>query len=131
MDHDMEEADDPLQYLNTAFDNEVITSQPYEYEMHVLEPEHPRECKKSLFVQSSQDTPPDAGSTEAQLLSQSRPMLSPTTLGVVLREGLTDPPAPQPTKKKQRKIRRQENPIKLAMLVLAASRLRPRLTVYR
>ena len=30
-------------------------------------------------------------------------MLSPTTLGVVLREGLTDPPAPETTKKKQRK----------------------------
>ena len=75
-------------------------SQPYEYEMHVPEPERPRECKKSLFMQSSQDTPPDAGSTQAQLLSQSRPMLSPATLGVVLREGLTDPPAPQPTKKK-------------------------------
>ena len=62
-DHDMEEADDdPNQYFNTAFDNQVITSQPYEYEMHVPEPEHPRECKKSLFMQSSQDTPPDAGS---------------------------------------------------------------------
>ena len=103
-DHDMEEADDdPNQYFNTAFDNEVTMSQPYEYEMHVPEPERPRECKKSLFMQSSQDTPPDAGSTQAQLISQSRPMLSPTTLGVVLREGLTDPPAPQPTKKKQRK----------------------------
>ena len=78
-------------------------SQPYEYEMHVPEPEHPRECKKSLFMQSSQDTPPDVGSTQAQLLSQSRPMLSLATLGVVLREGLIDPPAPQPSKKKQRK----------------------------
>ena len=53
-DHDMEEADDdPNQYFNTAFDNEVIMSQPYEYEIHVPEPEHPRECKKSLFMQSS------------------------------------------------------------------------------
>ena len=43
MDHDMEEADDPLQYLNTSFDNEVTMSQPYEYEMHVPEPERPRE----------------------------------------------------------------------------------------
>ena len=54
-------------------------------------------------MQSSQDTPPNAGSTQAQLISQSHPKLSPTTLGVVLREGLTDPPAPEPTKKKQRK----------------------------
>ena len=30
-------------------------------------------------------------------------MLSPTTLGAVVREDLTDPPAPEPTKKKQRK----------------------------
>ena len=50
-DHDMEEADDdPNQYFNTAFDNEVTMSQPYEYEMHVPEPERPRECKKSLFM---------------------------------------------------------------------------------
>jgi hypothetical protein len=28
MDHDMEE-DDPLQYLNTGFDNEVMMSQSY------------------------------------------------------------------------------------------------------
>src|SRR3954468_12985987 len=43
-DHDMEEADDdPNQYFNTAFDNEVTMSQPYEYEMHVPEPERPRE----------------------------------------------------------------------------------------
>ena len=69
MDHDMEDADDPLQYLNTGYDNKVTMSQPYEYEMHVPEPEHPRECKKSLFMQSSQDTPPDAGSTQAQLIS--------------------------------------------------------------
>ena len=76
-DHDMEEADDdPNQYFNTAFDNEVTMSQPYDYEMHVPEPERPRECKKSLFMQSSQDTPPDASSTQAQLISQSRPMLS-------------------------------------------------------
>ena len=39
MDHDMEETDDPLQYLNTGVDNEVTMSQPYEYEMHVIEPE--------------------------------------------------------------------------------------------
>ena len=66
MDHDMEEADDPDQYFNTAFDNEVTMSQPYEYEMHVPEPERPRECKKSLFMQSLQDTPPDAASTQDQ-----------------------------------------------------------------
>ena len=99
-DPDMEEADDPDQYFNTAFDNEVTMSQPYEYEMHVPEPERPRECKKSLFMQSSQDTPLDAGYTQAQLHIQSRPMLSLETLGVVLSEGLTDPPAPHPTKKK-------------------------------
>ena len=51
MDHDMEE-DDPLQYLNTGFDHEVMMSQLYE--MHgVPEPKRPRECKKSLFMQSS------------------------------------------------------------------------------
>jgi hypothetical protein len=127
MDHDMEE-DDPLQYLNTGFENEVMMSQPYEYEMHSApEQERPRECKKSLFTQSSQDMPLDAGSTQAQLISQGqgRSMLSPTTLGTGLREGLTDPPAPEPTKKKQRKrpTTRKGN-IKLPMLVLAASRLR-------
>ena len=48
-DHDMKEADDdPNQYFNTTFDNDVTMSQPYEYEMHVPEPERPRECKKSF-----------------------------------------------------------------------------------
>ena len=99
-DHDMEEVDDdPNKYFNAAFDNEVTMSQPYEYEMHVPELERPRECENSLFMQSSQDTPLDAGSTQAQLISQSRPKLSPTTQGVVLKEGLTDPPAPEPKKK--------------------------------
>jgi hypothetical protein len=46
---------------------------------------------------------PRRSPTQAQLISQSRSILSPTTLGVGLREGLTDPPAPEPTKKQQRK----------------------------
>jgi hypothetical protein len=71
MNDDMDE-DDPLRYLNTGYDDAKMMSQPpydsgyeREDEMHdAQEPEHPRvECKKSLFMQSSQDTPLDAAST--------------------------------------------------------------------
>ena len=94
MDDDME-VDDPLRYINTGYDDGGMMSQPYdsgyerEDEMHdVPEPERPRvECKKSLFMQSSQDTPPDAASTQGQL-GEGRAVLSPTTLGVVVRQGL-------------------------------------------
>src|SRR3989337_2195633 len=94
MDDDMEE-DDPLWWPNTGYDDGGMMSQPYdsgyerEDEMHdVLEPEHRRvECKKSLLMQSSQDTPPDAASTQGQL-AEGRAVLSPTTLGAVVREGL-------------------------------------------
>jgi hypothetical protein len=49
-----------------------------------------RDCKKSLFMQSSQDTPEDAGGRTV--------VLSPTTLGQGLRKGLEGQP-----KKKERK----------------------------
>src|SRR3954463_11276227 len=77
MDDDMDEdGGDPMQFLNTAFINQEVemTSQPYDSankehvdeEMDILwENEHPRsECKKSLFVQPLQDTPPEAASQQ-------------------------------------------------------------------
>jgi hypothetical protein len=45
------------------------------------------DCKKSLFLQSSQDTSEDAPSTQAQL-AEGRTVLSPTTLGQGLRKGM-------------------------------------------
>ena len=58
---------------------------------------HSRDCKKSLFMKSSQDTPKDVASTQAQLAG-GRTVLSPTTLGRGLRKGLEGVP-----KKKERK----------------------------
>lgn len=114
IDDDMEE-DDPLRYINTAYDEGGMMSHPYDSgydlgecedqdaEMHedVPKKERPRvECKKSLFMQSSQDTPPDAASTQGQQ-AEHRAVLSPTTLGAVVKEGLIGS-LPEP-KKKQRK----------------------------
>ena len=57
------------------------------------------DCKKSLFMKSSQDTPEDAASTQAQLAGrEGRTVLSPGTLGQGLRKGLEGVP-----KKKERK----------------------------
>ena len=56
-----------------------------------------RDCKKYLFMKSSQDTPEDTASTRAQL-SVGRTVLSPGTLGQGLRKGLEGVP-----KKKDRK----------------------------
>ena len=56
-----------------------------------------KDCKKSLFMNSSQDTPEDVASTQAQL-ARGRTMLSPGTLGQGLRKGLEGVP-----KKKERK----------------------------
>jgi hypothetical protein len=108
MDGDMDE-DDPLRYINTGYDDAEMMSQPpydsgykREDEMHdAQEPERPRvECKKSLFMQSSQDTPPDATSTQGQL-PEGCAVLSPTTLVAGVWKGLEGSVA-QP-KKKQRK----------------------------
>ena len=60
---------------------------------------HSRDCKKSLFKKSSQDTPEDAASTQAQLAGrEGRTILRPRTLGQGLRSGLEGVP-----KKKERK----------------------------
>ena len=46
------------------------------------------ECKKSLFMKSSQDTPEDAASTQAHLAGRKgRTVLSPGTLGQGVKEG--------------------------------------------
>ena len=55
------------------------------------------DCKKSLFMKSSQDTAEDAASTQAQLAG-GHIVLSPATLGQGLRKGLEGVP-----KKKERK----------------------------
>ena len=69
-----EEDDDPLKYINTAYDDGGLMAQDYDsgYEHgdddlmlpDLPEPERPKaECKKSLFMRSSQETPLDAAST--------------------------------------------------------------------
>ena len=96
-------------FLNTgAYEGDLdMMSQPYDelgYQ-HVdedmddlLGQERPsRDCKKSLFIKTSQDTPEDAASTQAQL-AWGRTVLSPATLGQGLRKGLEGVP-----KKKERK----------------------------
>jgi hypothetical protein len=109
MDYEMEE-EDPLWFLNTgAYDDRQMMSQQHDsgYD-HVDEelddvPEQERctvDCKKSLFMQSSQETPPDAASTHGQV-AEGRAMLSPNTLVAGVRQGL-EGSLPQP-KKKQRK----------------------------
>ena len=82
----------PMAFLNTnAYEGDLdMISQPYDesgYE-HANEDMddlpgqegRSRDCKKSLFMKSSQDTPGDAASTQAQLAG-GRTMLSPGTLG--------------------------------------------------
>ena len=100
-----------MDFLNTnayACDIELMT-QPYDESGYHLANEdmddmtgqegRSRDCKKSLFMKSSQDTPEDAASTQAQLAGrEGRTVLSPGTLGQGLRKGLEGVP-----KKKERK----------------------------
>ena len=85
---------DPMDYLNTnAYDCDIdMMSQPYDESGYQLANEdmddmpgqegRSRDCKKSLFMKSSQDTPEDAASTQAQLAGRDgRTVLSPGTLG--------------------------------------------------
>ena len=119
VDDDMEDDDDdPDKYFNTAYDDGGLMAQDgedsgYEHGDDDLmlpdlpEPERPKaECKKSLFKRSSQETPPDAACTQQP--PEARPLISPTTLGVVVREGMVGslpPPA-----KKQRRRRDKKGP---------------------
>ena len=108
MDDEMDE--DPLRFLNTgAYDDDLeLMSQPYDDSgyQHANEDmddlpgqERPSRVdrKKSLFMQSSQDTPEDAASMQAQL-AEGRTVLRPTALGQGLMKGLEGQP-----KKKERK----------------------------
>jgi hypothetical protein len=112
-DDDMEEDDDdPDKYFNTAYDDGGLMAQDDEdlgYEHgdddlmlpDLSELEHPKaECKKSLFKRSSQETHLDAASTQQQ--PEGRPLISLTTLGVVVREGMVGS-LPPPTKKQRRR----------------------------
>ena len=95
---------DPMDYLNTnAYDCDIdMMSQPYDESDYQLANEdmddmpgqgHTMDCKKSLFMKSSQDTPEDAASTQAQLAGrEGRTVLSPGTLGQGLRKGLEGVP---------------------------------------
>ena len=68
---------DPMDFLNTnAYDCDIeLMSQPYDESGYQLANEdmddmpgqegRSRDCKKSLFMKSSQDTPEDATSTQA------------------------------------------------------------------
>ena len=69
---------DPMGFLNTkVYDCDIdLMSQPYDESGYKLAYEdmddmpgqgHSKDCKKSLFMKSSQDTPEDAASTQAQL----------------------------------------------------------------
>ena len=83
---------DPMGFLNTnAYDCDIdMMSQPYDESgyQHGNEDKddlpgqegRSRDCKKPLFMKSSQDTPENAASTQAQL-AEGRTMLSPGTLG--------------------------------------------------
>ena len=66
------------------------------------EPDRPKaECKKSLFKRSSQETPPDAACTQQP--PEARPLISPTKLEVVVREGMVGS-LPSPAKKQRRRL---------------------------
>lgn len=108
VDDDMEDDDeDPNQYFNTAYDG--LMAQDAEDSGYdrgdddlmlpdLPEPERPKaECKKSLFKPSSQETPPDAASTQQP--PEARPLFSPRTLGVVVREGMVGSLPPPPRSK--------------------------------
>ena len=104
-----DEMEDPMAFLNTsAYEGDLdMMSQPYDESgyQHANEDmddlpgleRRSRDCKKSLFMKSSQDTPEDANSTQAQLAG-GRTVLSSATLGQGLRKGLEGVP-----KKKERK----------------------------
>ena len=102
---------DPMAFLNTdAYDRDLdMMSQPYNElgyqhaneDMDDLPGQEgrSRDCKKFLFMKSSQDTPEDAASTQVQLAGrEGRSVLSQGTLGQGLRKGLEGVP-----KKKERK----------------------------
>ena len=74
----------------------------------VPEQERPRvDCKKSLFMQSSQDTPPDAASTQhEQGEGRRESVLSPTTLGAVVRGAMQDSQPLAKKKHRKRPLRR-------------------------
>src|SRR3954464_12035417 len=116
MDDVMDEDDDPMQFVNTAFINNQeldMMSQPYDSsnkehvdeEMDILrEHEHPRsECKKSLFVQPLQDTPPDAASNQHE-----QPLLSPSTLGLAIKGAMKGSSQPLPQKKPRKRPNRKD-----------------------
>ena len=81
MDDETEEMEDPMGFLNTnVHEGDIdMMSQPYDESgyQHANEDmddlpgqeRHSRDCKKSLFMKSSQDTPEDAISTHAQCRS--------------------------------------------------------------
>ena len=113
VDDDMEDDDDdPDKYFNTAYDDGGLMAQDDEdsgYERgdddlmlpDLPEPERPKaECKKSLFKRSSQETPPDAPCTQQP--PDARPLISPTTLGVVVREGMVGSLLPPGNKQRRR-----------------------------
>src|SRR4051812_13851609 len=123
MDDVMDEDDDPMQFLNTAFINNQeldMMSQPYDSankehmdeEMDILpEQEHPRsECKKSLFMQPLQDTPPDAASNQHE-----QPLLSPSTLGLAIKGAMKGSSQPLPQKEPRKRPNRKDLSAKKAV----------------
>src|ERR1043165_632567 len=117
MDDDME---DPMRFLNTGYTLDVeMMSQPYDSankehvdeEMDILpEQEHPRtQCKKSLFVQPLQDTPPDAASNQHEQGDGLREkVLSPSTLGVTIKGAMKGSSQPLPQKKPRKRPSRKD-----------------------
>jgi hypothetical protein len=92
-------------------DDEGLMAQQYDsgFECDELMPELPEQerlkadCKKSLFMQSSEDTPPYSASTLDQQ-HEGRAMLSLITLGAVVRDGMLGSlPVPKKHRKRPRK----------------------------
>lgn len=105
---DMEEDDDLNQYINTGYDGCPFDS-GYDRERDDPNTEMPDppekerppiDCKKSLFRQSSQDTPPYACTQDQP--AEPRAMLSPTTMGVAVKEALPGS-LPVPAKKQRKR----------------------------
>src|SRR3954471_7257827 len=121
MDDVMDEDGDPMQFLNTAFINQEVQmmSQPYDSankehvdeEMDIMpEQEHPRsECKKYLFVQPLQDTPPDAASNQHE-----QPLLSLSKLGVAIKGAMKGSSQPLPHNKARKRPSRKDLAAKMA-----------------
>ncbi|KAI4977777.1 hypothetical protein ZWY2020_014331 [Hordeum vulgare] len=107
-----EDGDEPNQYINTSYDDAREYDSGYEHGddlmmRELLEPQHPTgDCKKSLFMRSSREPPPDAASTQQEQHGGRSLVISPMTLGMVVREGMVGS-LPPPAKKRRRRAEKK------------------------